>query len=135
MTQSYRDYVSSKLARYEKVVVHAPDRRGRSRPKVEYRKVKDGWGPAEALTDAKRRDQEDPLYYVAILVRLCNDERARAMPEHALIHQLSGIVGCCGEQMYRETAKSLGISDVRAAAVSAFVDQELAAFAGLTGSA
>ncbi len=110
----YRAYVASKLARYERVTVHAPDRRGRMRPKVRYVKVQDGWGPLEALEDAKRLDREDVFLHCAALVRLCSDEKARAMPEHRLIHLASGVVGCAGPAMLVATARSLGIPDDRA---------------------
>lgn len=118
MTDAYREYVASQLAQYEKVVVHAPDRRGRTRPTTRYRKVRDGWGPAEALADARRRDSEeiaDDIFTCSVVMaRLCSDEKARAMPEHALLHMASGIVGCVGARMLSATARSLGISDDRA---------------------
>lgn len=132
--QSYRAYVASQLARYEKVTT--TDRRGRKRTK--HVKVKDGWSPIDALADAKRRDEQalaDDIFTCALLLaRLCNDEQARAMPDHALLHELSGIVGCVGERMLAETARSLKISDDRARALVAHFDQTQAAVQGLQGS-
>lgn len=109
-----REYVASKIARYEKVVVHAPDRHGRLRRRFKWQKVKDGWTPLEAIDQAKVMEAEDTFMHCALLVALCQDEKARAHPDHNLIHVLSGVMGCCGPAMLDATATSLGISDERA---------------------
>lgn len=109
-----RDFVGSKIARYEKVIVHAPDRRGRMRPKASYRTVKSGWTPIDALAWARDRDTVTVFRDCVMLVRLCADETARAMPEHQAIHAALVLRECVGPAILVKTAKSLGISDERA---------------------
>jgi hypothetical protein len=137
MTDQHADpvneFVSSKIARYEKVVVHAPDRRGRMRPKTSYRKVKSGWTPIDALTWAADRDLVTVFRECVMLVKLCGDEKARAMPEHALIHKAAGLRECVGPQLLVRTADSLGISDDRAAYLVRQLEQESAVADGLVG--
>ncbi len=93
-----------------------------------------GWGPFDAIAYAKDREKVSAFRSCVMLVRLCGDEQGRQMPEHALIHQATGMQGCAGPQLVVKTAESLGISDDRAAYLVAQLDAELAALAGLTGS-
>lgn len=132
MADQIRAYVASKLARYERVEVHAPARRGR-RPTYRYVKVKDGWTPLDVIEYAKDREAVDIFRHCAMLVALCSDEQARALPEHQVIHALSGVVGCAGPAMLEETARSLGISDERAKHLVDQLDQEWNATQGLIG--
>lgn len=131
-----RQHVASKIARFEPIVVHAPDRRtGRIREKrVGHRKVKDGWSPFEAINYGWDRDVVDTFRTCVMLVRLCQDDTARMMPEHRLIHQAAGLTQCAGLDLVTKTAAALGISDDRASFLVAQLDAETRAFEGLNGS-
>jgi hypothetical protein len=137
MQDDARDYVASKIARYEPIIVHAPDRRtGRIREKrVGHRKVKSGWTPFEAINYAYDRDAVTVFRDCLMLVLLCGDAKARMMPEHRLIHQAVGLTACVGPTLLVKTAESLGISDQRAGELVSQLYAETRAFEGLTGSA
>lgn len=135
MTDPIRDFVGQRIARYEKVVVHAPDRLGRMRPKTSYRKVKSGWTPIYALAWAKDRDRVSVFRDCVFLVRLCGDEKARAMPEHQAIHAALGLRECVGPAILTKTAHSLGITDERARHLVTQIDAEDRHREALVGSA
>ena len=132
-TEKIREYVGSQIARYEPIVVHAPDRRGRLRKRTRYQKVKSGWTPIEAIEYAKDREVVEIFRCCAMLVALCQDEKARSSPEHQVIHLLSGVVGCAGPAMLAETARSLGISDARAKHLVDQLQSEWNATQGMIG--
>lgn len=129
------DFVGSKIARYEKVVVHAPDRRGRLRPQVSYRKTKSGMSPPEAIVYGIAQEKYDLFIGSVMFVRLCEDAKARGVTDavHKLVHQAAGIPDCVGPTLVVDTAESLGISDEKARKLVAWHDAEWAAIEGLSG--
>lgn len=130
-----RDFIGSRIARYEKIIVHAPDRRGRLRPRTRYRQTKAGWTPIDALAWAKDRDRVSVFRDCVFLVRLCGDEKARAMPEHQAIHAALGLRECVGPAILTKTTHSLGITDERARHLVNQIDAEDRHREALAGSA
>lgn len=126
-----RDFVGSKIAVYEPIVVHAPDRRGRLRKKVRHVKVRSGWNPIEAIAWAQDREHVAAFQGVVALSRLCADPVARMAPEHSAYHGLIGLTECIGYTAVRATGVGLGFDDARMQKLIDRVDDEVNAVCGL----
>lgn len=120
-----RDFVGSKIAVYEPIVVHAPDRRtGRMRKKIRHVKTRSGWNPIEAIAWAQDREHVAAFRVVVSMVRLCSDPTARMDPMHTFLHSCLGQTACLGESAIATTGRALGFDDARIKHLTDQLDQE-----------